>query len=95
LISLTLIFAGLPSDLESQTRADLERIFGLAKSAKLEIVSHPYARAIPRYDAILERAWSLAVTGWCSRPGHLLFGNYSGQVSLRGMIESARTIASH
>jgi oxygen-dependent protoporphyrinogen oxidase len=94
LISLTLISAGLPSELESQTRKDLEQIFGLAKGAKLEIVSHPYARAIPRYDAILEKAWSLAANGWCSRPGHLLFGNYSGQVSLRGMIESARKIAS-
>ena len=26
---------------------------------------------------------------WCATPGRVLFGNYTGQVSLRGMIELA------
>jgi hypothetical protein len=26
---------------------------------------------------------------WCVAPGRILFGNYRGQVSLRGMIESS------
>jgi oxygen-dependent protoporphyrinogen oxidase len=47
--------------------------------------------AIPVYNSDLERVWSQAKEGFCSKPGNILFGNYSGQVSIRGMIESAKS----
>jgi protoporphyrinogen/coproporphyrinogen III oxidase len=48
-----------------------------------------WSRAVPRYDASLTTALQAARAGWCSRPGRVLFGNYTGQVSIRGMIESS------
>ncbi|MEK6580668.1 MAG: hypothetical protein AABZ55_15700 [Bdellovibrionota bacterium] len=50
------------------------------------ISRHP--RAIPVYGAYLEDVWATAKASWCSTPGHVLFGNYTGQVSIRGMIET-------
>jgi hypothetical protein len=38
---------------------------------------------------VLARVWERARETWCATPGRLLFGNYAGQVSLRGMIEAA------
>lgn len=32
---------------------------------------------------------------WCAAPGRMLFGNYTGQVSLRAMIESAAALSEH
>jgi oxygen-dependent protoporphyrinogen oxidase len=90
-VSLTLIFSGSRTDstsLEASVRLDLEALFGLTRGTALEISAHPYERAIPRYDTRLEEAWAAAARGWCARPGHVLFSNYTGQVSLRGMIES-------
>ncbi|HEV2765761.1 MAG TPA: hypothetical protein VGV38_22440 [Pyrinomonadaceae bacterium] len=49
----------------------------------------------PSHPSVLRRAaglWQLARETWCATPGRLLFGNYTGQVSLRGMIEKADTI---
>ncbi|MFL6210415.1 MAG: hypothetical protein ACJ74W_16280 [Pyrinomonadaceae bacterium] len=37
--------------------------------------------------------WQTAQAAWCATPGRILFGNYTGQVSLRGMIERALTMA--
>ena len=68
-------------------------LFGLKHSAPLELTIHRWPRAIPRYDARLENAWTEARRGWCSQPGRVIFGNYSGQVSLRGMIEAVGTVA--
>jgi hypothetical protein len=49
-------------------------------------------QAIPYYNDDLLDLWKVAEEGWCLKPGHLLFGNYTGQVSLRGMIESVSRI---
>ncbi len=50
-------------------------------------------RAIPQYSPALLHSWEVAKNGWCSEPGRILFGNYTGQVSLRGMIETTQTLA--
>jgi oxygen-dependent protoporphyrinogen oxidase len=50
---------------------------------------HRWPAAIPVYGDALARAWSAARAGWAASPGHVLFGNWTGQVSLRGMIESS------
>ena len=78
------------SDREFQefVRDDLQDIFDLAPGAHLETVINRWERAIPLYGEELRTAWDAAKAGWCSQPGRLLFGNYTGEVSIRGMIET-------
>jgi oxygen-dependent protoporphyrinogen oxidase len=88
-VSLTLMLGGSehPDILEendlkiqSDVRADLEKIFDLAPGARLETVIHRWPRAVPQYNGALQVAWRAAHQGWCSRPG---------QVSIRGLVELA------
>ena len=51
-----------------------------------------WERAIPVYSPALLKTWKLAERTWCARPGRVLFGNYSAQVSLRGLVESSRAL---
>jgi len=67
---------------------ELSSILGIT-GEPLQLVVTRWRRAIPRYSTGLPRAWAAARETWCSQPGRVLFGNYTGQVSLRGMIESA------
>ena len=53
------------------------------RGAVRERVIHRWDRAIPVYGPRLEAAWAAARAGWCAIPGRLIFGNHSGQVSLR------------
>ena len=41
------------------------------------------------YSTALPAVWRAARETLCAEPGRVLFGNYTGQVSLRGMIETA------
>jgi protoporphyrinogen/coproporphyrinogen III oxidase len=50
---------------------------------------HRWPAALPQYSVDLPAAWQKARDSWCIIPGRLLFGNYTGQISLRGMIEDA------
>lgn len=74
-------------ELRSHARTDLEALFDLAPGARLETLIRRWPNAVPQYNDLLAAAWDSARTGWCSAPGRLLFGNYTGQVSIRGMIE--------
>lgn len=47
-----------------------------------------WPRAIPVYGPNLQSLFKNAETGWCAEPGRMIFGNYAGQVSMRGLIES-------
>ncbi len=58
----------------------------------LELVINRWPRAIPQYSTHLPELWQTARETWCSKPGRILFGNYTGQVSLRGMIESTAAL---
>lgn len=70
---------------------ELQKLLGLkGEPAYLEINRWP--RAIPIYSDQVEIVWDLARRGWCSKPGQILFGNYSGKVSIRGMIEDAENL---
>jgi len=51
----------------------------------LEIVIHRWSNAIPLYSPELLRAHALWQQDFCAAPGRILFGNYTGQISLRGM----------
>ena len=57
-----------------------------------KLVINRWPRAIPQYSTSLPEVWKLAREGWCAKTGHVLFGNYTGQVSLRGMIETAEKL---
>lgn len=101
-ISLTVILGGTArpdqmqyseAQLDEVVRKELQEVFGIQKSA---ILNHRVCRipqAVPLYGKSLLRAWACAQRGWCSTPGRLLFGNYTGQVSIRGMVSSAASFA--
>jgi protoporphyrinogen/coproporphyrinogen III oxidase len=74
-------------EIRDLVQGDLERILGF-KGTVLECVIQRQNRAIPLYGKDLLRVWDLARQGWCSTPGRVLFGNYTGAVSIRGMIET-------
>jgi oxygen-dependent protoporphyrinogen oxidase len=64
---------------------ELRELFGFQQSEGVEWQIYPWKRAIPVYSSLLENAWNRIP--WVKRPGNVLFTNYTGQVSLRGMIE--------
>lgn len=95
--SLTVIMGGTPhqelithdeSVLEALVVENLERIFGLARPPlKIHVTKWPHA--IPLYDSHLALTQQRAREGWCALLGNVLLGNYTGQVSMRGMIENS------
>jgi oxygen-dependent protoporphyrinogen oxidase len=80
------------SDAEVQQAIKLEFSDLLGIREPLATVIHRWPFALPQYGIDLPKVWQSARTGWCSQRGHLLFGNYTGQISLRGMIESASAL---
>ena len=93
-VSLTVMLGGTErremlraTDSEIQTiiAAELSSLFG--HSGDPDVFIHRWAKAIPLYDQALQNSWDAARMSWCEKPGHILFGNYTGKVSLRGMIE--------
>ncbi|MCM2279102.1 MAG: protoporphyrinogen oxidase [Oligoflexia bacterium] len=98
--SFTLIIGGTPRPelvgrddgaLEEIVRNELRTVLGAPEVSRMVI--RRWEQAVPRYDFDLQRAWQVARETWCSQPGRVLFGNYTGQISLRGMIESASGLA--
>ena len=75
-------------EINHAVQSELSEILGI-RGAPLEIVINRWPQAIPQYSIELPKLWQHARQTWCAAPGRLLFGNYTGQVSLRGMIESA------
>lgn len=96
LISCTVMLGGSSSPsavnetdetLRSWIEKDLQLLFGF--EGHLEgCVIRKWKEAVPKYSRELLKVWNVAQQGWCAQPGHVLFGNYTGQVSLRGMIET-------
>lgn len=78
-------------EIAQAVRDELSYILGI-QGEPLELVINRSPRAIPQYSTFLPQVWARARETWCARPGHVLFGNYTGQVSLRGMIESVASI---
>lgn len=75
-------------EIETAVRAELSSLLGV-EAAPARLVISRWPRAIPQYSTGLPAVWQTARETWCAAPGRLLFGNYTGQVSLRGMIETA------
>lgn len=76
------------AEIEQAVREELASLLGVG-GEPVELVISRWRRAIPRYSVELPAVWQRARETWCAAPGRVLFGNYTGQVSLRGMIETA------
>jgi protoporphyrinogen/coproporphyrinogen III oxidase len=72
-------------------REELSSLLGI-KAEPMELIINRWPRAIPQYSTRLPEVWKAARETWCSQPGRILFGNYTGQVSLRGMIETVASL---
>ncbi len=105
-VSLTMMLGGslrpeiaikADSEIESIVREELAALFKLQPSAldEVRVFITRWSRAIPRYSGQLMQVWSLAQRGWCTKEGRILFGNYTGQVSLRGMIRVVDALGSN
>ncbi|HYJ47127.1 MAG TPA: protoporphyrinogen oxidase, partial [Pyrinomonadaceae bacterium] len=78
-------------EIKTAVRDELQELLGM-KGEPLQFVINRWPRAIPKYSVGLPEVWETARATWCSEPGRLLFGNYTGQVSLRGIIETAAAL---
>jgi len=81
------------AEIEEAVRAELSALLGV-RDVPVRLVISRWQRAIPQYSVKLPAVWQTARETWCAEPGRVLFGNYTGQVSLRGMIESAAAAGS-
>lgn len=54
-----------------------------------------WPKAIPLYSSELRQILDDLETGWCADPGHIITGNYTGDVSIRGMCQSSLALVSH
>lgn len=95
--SFTLLFGGTSQpgwidasdeEIRRAVAEELESLLGI-RGEPAEVVINRWRRAIPQYSTALPSVWRAARATWCAEPGRILFGNYTGQVSLRGMIETA------
>src|SRR4030095_11678308 len=77
-------------EIETAIRSELKALLGIRET--LSVVIHRWPAALPQYNSELPAVWQHARETWCTKPGRMLFGNYTGQISLRGMIESAAEI---
>lgn len=75
-------------EIKAAVARELSALLGIKGEPVYTVISR-WQRAIPQYSVQLPKVWQTARESWCASPGKLLFGNYTGQVSLRGMIESA------
>ena len=82
------------SDEEIRQAIKLELATLLGIREPLAVVIHRWPAALPQYSVDLPAVWDYARQNWCATPGHILFGNYTGQISLRGMIESSARLGS-
>jgi protoporphyrinogen oxidase len=77
----------LPDDqIEHIITTELQTLLKLS-STPLKIVIHRWRRAIPVYSPELATVYETLRSDFCAVPGRMISGNYSGQISLRGMAD--------
>lgn len=79
--------AASDEEIRQAIKLELSTLLGIREP--LEVAIHRWPAALPQYSAALRDVWDHARESWCATPGHILFGNYTGQISLRGMIETS------
>ena len=78
------------AEIQQAIKFELSTLLGIREPR--ETVIHRWPAALPQYSIDLPDVWQKACDTWCIIPGRMLFGNYTGQISLRGMIESAASL---
>ena len=81
--------ASSDDEIRQAIKLELSNVLGIREP--LDATIHRWPAALPQYSVDLRDVWACARETWCSMPGRILFGNYTGQISLRGMIESSAT----
>jgi len=79
--------AASDDEIRQAIKLELWTLLGIREP--LEVAIHRWPAALPQYSVNLREIWAYARQSWCAKPGRILFGNYTGQMSLRGMIESS------
>ena len=80
-------------ELETIIRSELARILNFRGTWMSVHISH-WPDAIPLYSAELRETLEELKQGWCATPGHILFSNYTGEVSIRGMCLTSLALTS-
>ena len=75
------------NEIRQAIKLELFQVLGIREPLAVKI--HRWPHALPQYSTGLPVVWEEATKTWCATRGRILFGNYTGQISLRGMIESA------
>ena len=97
--SFTLMFGGTQhpeyfswdeEELRGEVIKTLERLFDSNRVSEnlVEMKAHRWGQAIPVHDRELRVARETLARTFCSKPGRVVFGNWTGEVSLRGMVET-------
>lgn len=71
---------------------EMDFLFGSARYIRHIEISR-WEKGIPVYDEAILNLRQTALNSFCSQKGHILFGNYTGRIALRGLIEEAYTLA--
>ncbi|PZP56818.1 MAG: hypothetical protein DI586_02380 [Micavibrio aeruginosavorus] len=69
-------------------KEELNRVLNFT-GTELETVITRWPNAIPLYSPHLRETLENLEKGWCSQEGRMLFGNYTGEVSIRGMCQTS------
>jgi protoporphyrinogen oxidase len=78
-------------EIAAAVRAELAELLGIG-GEPLERSSRAGRAPYRSTRTGLPELWRVTRETWCAAPGRMLFGNYTGQVSLRGMIEKSREL---
>jgi oxygen-dependent protoporphyrinogen oxidase len=70
---------------------NLDRLLGLKKKPEYVQLTR-WPRAIPVYNQAIERLRETALKSWCGTEGRILFGNYTGALSIRNMVAEAEML---
>lgn len=89
-VSLTLMFRGAKAPDTPLVEACLFQLFQLPPGSMVEMSVSPWPRALPRYHLSLEKVWQQASLFAHRHPGLVFFGNWTGEISLRGLVESSQ-----
>lgn len=84
------VYAG-DEAIKAAVQRELKEVLGVCGDPR-ETRINRWPQAIPQYSIELPKLWECARETWCATPGRILFGNYTGQISLRGMIESSASL---
>jgi oxygen-dependent protoporphyrinogen oxidase len=84
--------AASDEEIRQAIKLELATLLGILEPH--DVVIHRWPAALPQYSIDLPVVWDQARRTWCATPGRILFGNYTGQISLRGMIESSAKLGS-